>query len=578
MLLQRLREYADRLDDLPPPMYQRVPIRYIIRLDRAGQCHSIVPVGEERTRGLPMLVPDCKRTVAIKSKLLADNAAYVLGVAREESKPERVWQQHAAFVGLVRDCAAATGEPDVQAVAQFLETLDLDALHVLSPTGFEPSANFTFEVTHDGEDVRPVDLPAVRAYWAKVAATGDETALMECLVCGEMRPPVERLPISIKGIPGGQSSGLALISANARAFESYGLEASLIAPTCEDCGQRFGNALNALLRQEDTRLYVAPLVYIFWAREPAPFSLATLLQRPENDDVQHFLTSAWRSSPEGARLASAPFYAAALSASGARVVVRDWIETTLDEARDHLTRYFGLQRLRDAYTGEFRWFALPRLARATINSKSKREEPAPQVIEALLHVALRGGALPEWLLYQAIRRMRAEQGVTAERAALVKMVIMSQRNGGDALVETHDLAELDTSNRNAAYLCGRLLAELEAIQREALGDISATVVDRYYGTASSAPASVFPRLLRGAQPHLSKLRRTREGTYRAIDERLQEIMRDLPAFPTTLTLRNQGLFALGYYHQKAENTRARNEFRARKALVGVAVGNSETSV
>ncbi len=320
-----------------------------------------------------------------------------------------------------------------------------------------------------------------------------------------------------------------------------------------------------------------PLVYIFWAREPAPFSLATLLQKPENDDVKRFLSAAWRSSPEGARLASAPFYAAALSASGARVVVRDWIETTLDEAQRHLMRYFGLQRLRDAYTGEFRWFALPRLARATTNSKSKKEEPAPQVIEALLHVALRGGPLPDWLLYQAIRRIRAEQGVSAERAALVKMVMLSQRNGEDAGVDTIDLAELAGSNREPAYLCGRLLAELEAVQQEALGrDISATVVDRYYGTASSAPASVFPRLLRGAQPHLSKLRRNRESTYRAIDERLQEIMRGLPTFPTTLTLRARGLFALGYYPQKAEHTRARNEYRARKALVGVAAGTGES--
>lgn len=74
-----------------------------------------------------------------------------------------------------------------------------------------------------------------------------------------------------------------------------------------------------------------------------------------------------------------------------------------------------------------------------------------------------------------------------------------------------ELVRLDPANRDQAYLCGRLLAVLEATQRAALGDVNATIVDRYFGTASSAPASVFGRLLRGAQPHLGKLRRDRPG-------------------------------------------------------------------
>nr|MBF6590887.1 type I-C CRISPR-associated protein Cas8c/Csd1 [Ktedonobacterales bacterium] len=505
----------------------------------------------------------------------------------------------------VTTCAEATREPAVWAVARFLATLDVAALDL--PEDFDPSANLTFEVEGAGGAwVRPIDLPTVRAFWAAHAAPtgektrpepeeggeadetavhevetdaservesehGDDSRVMQCLVCGESRPPVKRLPISIKGIPGGQSSGMALISANEDAFTSYGLEASLIAPTCEECGQCFGNALNHLLRDKATHLIVGPVVYIFWAREQAPFSLATLLSEAKPEDVKLFLAAPWKGKAGAADLEATAFYAATLSASGARVVVRDWIETTLGEAQEHLRRYFALQRL-IGFDGEPHWVSLRRLAYATINSKSKEAEPAAQVGQALLRVALHGGPLPDWLLYQAVRRIRAEQHVTPAHAALIKMVLVS----GHRHVEgDDDMAELDLTNRDQAYLCGRLLAELEAVQRAALGDVNATIVDRYYGTASSAPASVFGRLLRGAQPHLAKLRRDREGTYVALDRRLQEILEGLPAFPHTLTLQKQGLFALGFYHQKAADSRAIKARQAEKAAVAATALTSE---
>lgn len=125
------------------------------------------------------------------------------------------------------------------------------------------------------------------------------------------------------------------------------------------------------------------------------------------------------------------------------------------------------------------------------------------------------------------------------------------------------MVQLQADHPDPAYHCGRLLAVLEQIQRAAIGsNINSTIVDRFYGTASTAPASVFGRLLRGAQPHLSKLQRDRPGAAYALQERLEEIMAPLPAFPRTLDLKQQGLFALGYYHQRADD---RAQARAGKA-------------
>ena len=129
------------------------------------------------------------------------------------------------------------------------------------------------------------------------------------------------------------------------------------------------------------------------------------------------------------------------------------------------------------------------------------------------------------------------------------------------------MADLDTGNQNPAYLYGRLLAVLDAIQRRALGNPNTTLVDKYYGTASSAPASVFGTLLHGAQPHLAKLRKnpSSQGAQVALQRRLEEIMEPLSEFKTTLSLQEQGLFALGFYHQRAADRRAIEEYKRAKA-------------
>ncbi len=113
------------------------------------------------------------------------------------------------------------------------------------------------------------------------------------------------------------------------------------------------------------------------------------------------------------------------------------------------------------------------------------------------------------------------------------------------------MTSLDTENVQPAYVCGRLLATLDRIQFVALGKTNATIVDRFYGTASSAPATVFGTLLHGAQNHLGKMRHDRPGPHAALERQLEQILSPLTTFPTTLTLKEQGVFALGFYHQRA---------------------------
>lgn len=565
MFLEKLSEYADQID-LPPPMYQLTPVRYVIHLDADGNYVDIDELTDEKGKAsISLEAPHCKRTSGVKPKLLVDNGEYTLGIGREKSDPRRVQEQHAAYVTLVKECAIATREPTVVAVTQFLDLPNITTPILQKKRDFDPSSNITFQVN----GVYPFEQKKVREYWAKKAVVAsDSEATMECLVCGNRRPPVERLPIVIKGIPGGQSTGLTLISANASAFESFGLTASLIAPTCEVCGERFGNALNELLRQKSTHFILPPLAFIFWIRR-ANASAAN----PEDEDdldipdlmeakpeVVKRLYQAPREGDTPSTYVDAPaFYAATLSASGARVVLRDWIETSLQDVVEHLKRFFWLQRIQ-LPTGELHCFPLYILINTTINRNSK-EKPVAQVGEALIRVALHGGRLPTSLMYRVIHRIRASREVQPEQAALIKMVLLSQQN---TLITDYEgdftMTTLDEENTNVAYLCGRLLAQLDYIQYRALGKVNATIVDRFYGTASIAPAVVFPRLLKGAIPHLAALRPPEQNgqhsSYAASlsypDREIAKLLEPLTSFPSMLTLEEQGQFALGFFYQRAK--------------------------
>lgn len=369
-----------------------------------------------------------------------------------------------------------------------------------------------------------------------------------------------RHPIKIKGIPGGQTSGTDVISANERAYESYGLKNSLIAPTCVSCAEKYGNALNALLAHEDTHLRVGAQVFVFWTVEETTFQPGRLLSTPEGDEVASLLRAAWTGRAAATDIDPTAFYALALSASGARVVVRKWIDTTVGEAKRRLGRYFALQALvgRDDPDGE--WLSIRRLAGATVRDPRK-DTPDAAVVDGLAGLALGGRPLPDDVLFQVVRRLRADGRITRERMALVKMVLGS--NPPRSQEEVERMTRLNVDHTNPAYHCGRLLSLLNDIQYQALGDVNATVVDKYYGGASATPASVFGLLIKNANHHLAKMRSdgTKERASRAMQARLRELMTSIADFPETLNLRDQALFALGYYHQQAADRAAARDRR-----------------
>ena len=108
---------------------------------------------------------------------------------------------------------------------------------------------------------------------------------------------------------------------------------------------------------------------------------------------------------------------------------------------------------------------------------------------------------------------------------------------------------LDKENKNQGYLCGRLFAVLDKIQRDATGRNS--IKERYMNSASSTPATVFATILNLSSHHSDKLSDTRKIYFEKLK---QEIMDKISSdgFPPHLDLQDQGRFFVGYYHQQQD--------------------------
>ena len=113
---------------------------------------------------------------------------------------------------------------------------------------------------------------------------------------------------------------------------------------------------------------------------------------------------------------------------------------------------------------------------------------------------------------------------------------------------------LNPDRTDLSYLLGRLFAALEKAQEEAIPKANATIKDRYLASASATPGQIFHMLLKNAANHIAKLRKDPEKRGRAVffEKLSQDIIAKIDDFPKTLKPEEQGLFMIGYYHQRKD--------------------------
>jgi CRISPR-associated protein Csd1 len=563
MMLRALYDLAQRQNLLESPDYEKKKVDLYLRIDAEGLFLGLEPAGEKLGKGKPIEVPRLpSRTVGVKAGLLFDNAKYVLGVGGDDGKEDRLERCAAAFREEVVAAAAKTQDAGVLAVLKFLDRLPEQRAAVLAQypfgksTDWTGSENIAFRV--DPDETLVHSRPAVREYFAAQRASSESGGLLtRCLVTGQRAVPT-RLHPAVKRIPQAQTSGAMLVSFNSDAFLSQGVIEDTNAPVSRAAAEGYVTALNWLLEGTPNRRfrYGVPLgddaVMVFWTQDPNSIvdELAELYGGPDPSDekqklavqVQSIGDAVWKGKPPAEETDTA-FYAVTLSGH-ARVIVRDWIATTAKEVRHNLRQFAA-----DLRIGSTPDQPLP-LPLLLSSLKSKARTLPPQLVTRMVRAAFHNEPLPRQILVAALDRIRLppdnfDRFHMHRRCALIKAALLRSPTRSP---EWEVTVSLDEDNREVPYLLGRLFAVLEQLQEAALGSVNASIRDRYFGAASMTPGLTFPRLLKLSIHHAAKAERV--GQY--LEKIKSSIMAGLPAatLPRLFDLNQQGLFAIGYYHQR----------------------------
>jgi CRISPR-associated protein Csd1 len=240
------------------------------------------------------------------------------------------------------------------------------------------------------------------------------------------------------------------------------------------------------------------------------------------------------------------FYVLGLAPNISRLSIRFWHVSTVEDISRRLGQHFQDMRIkRDFEDTQPEYPGMWQLLHVTaLQGKSKNISPV--LAGAVMRSILTGVEYPRVLLTATIERIRAEQEIGYFRAALLKAYLVRRNRIHRGEMKEVDMS-LDKEQRDIGYLLGRLFAVLEKAQKDAIPGANTTIKDRFYGSASATPSVVFPQLMRLAQHHIQK---SSFGGY--LDRIMGEIMDSIERFPTHLSLEGQGMFALGYYHQKQE--------------------------
>lgn len=551
MILQALCDYYERKPDLPRLGFETKAIPFVIEINSVGELVQIEDTrtleGKKKIARNFLMPQGVKKTSGVAANLLWDNAEYVLGVT-SSGKPDRVQEQHAAFLAKLDALADKTDDAGLKAVRTFLQAPDKAKLEAdpLWPEILETNPVMTFHLNGDLELV--CQRSAIRAALENTDTDAEE---ITCLISGE-QDGFERLHTAIKGVRGAQTSGANIVSFNKDAFNSFGKEQGANAPVGKRAAFAYTTALNYLLSKESTqRIQVGDASTVFWSEKHTYLedSFADLFDEPPKDDPakQTRAIEALFNAPQTGALSDeggkTRFYVLGLAPNAARISVRFWQVGTVAEMSARILQHFEDLEINHA-SFEKPYLSLFRLLVATA-SQGKWENIPPNLAGEFMRAILAGLPYPQTLLQAAVRRIRAEREVTYPRAALIKACLNRQARYSPSQ-EKEITVPLDDSNTNPGYRIGRLFAALEKAQEEAVNP-SATIRDRFYGAASSTPVTVFANLMKLKNHHLAKLE---EGRKRYFEKLIGQIMSDINDFPAHLSLADQGRFAIGYYHQR----------------------------
>ena len=386
-----------------------------------------------------------------------------------------------------------------------------------------------------------------------------------CLITGFHGKPVDTTTATM--IPGSQATAKLVAFQVNSGYDSYGKKKCANAPISKEAEFAYTTALNAMLQNgSHNKFMVGNRTFVFWASsnneaadeaEEGLFSLLGYSETKEDnpnakiEQVRKVFTSIY-SGVLKTNLDDR-FYILGLAPNAARIAVVYWSETSLKDFAGMVLRHFNDMEMVDTRKEKKPYMGIKEMLSA-VTLGGKQSDVIPNLPEAVIKSIFQGTPYPCTLLSSCIGRIRAESDGANRiaRMAIIK-AYLNRQNDKNKKIEVM----LDKSNTNQGYLCGRLFAVLDRIQEDA--NKNGSIRERYMNAASATPSSVFATILNLSSHHLENL--SNEGKKVFYEKLKQEIIDKIPAegFPAHLDLQDQGRFFVGYYHQRQDFFKKKEE-------------------
>lgn len=570
MILQSLMQYYESLAEkgkVPRMGWCYAKVSCAIELNEDGQIKAIIPLKDVKMFGkkdvtIPqqMNVPQMVvRSSGISANFLCDNSKYMLGI---DSKGTSQRIKECFMAAREKHCSILQDSKGrmAKAIIRYFETWNPDNADV------NPVIKAHWEDLTDGgnlifcmESEYAQEDEEIKKIWHIYQENNFGLVDGICLVTGE-KAEISRIHRGIKGVPGAQSSGAALVSFNAPAFESYGKEQSYNAPVGKYAEFAYTTALNYLLSDKNYTFQLGDSMVVYWA-ESAQTQYQDLLKNFFNSgiDNQKELENVFGNLKNGLAVdindvkidLNQRFYILCLAPNAARLSIRFFCENSFGNILKNLSKHYERMAIVKPEWGK-EYLSIQEMLMETGNNKLKDKKLVSNMASLVLRDILMDDRYPAGLYTEVLARIRAEQGyITYGRAAIIKAYLIKNYN----IKEGENYMGLNENCNEQAYVLGRLFAILELIQKDANPGINSTIKERYFNSACATPASVFPILIKLKNSHLKKIERNSTGLKIQYEKTITELMGKLNmaetqiGFPRRLSLEEQGKFMLGYYHQ-----------------------------
>lgn len=570
MILQALAKHYENLaaeGKVSKEGWCEAKVSYAIELMPDGKVKGFISLKTEEERGkkkvwvsTTRMVPQMvTRSSGVSSNFLCDNSKYMLGFDKDGSSKRVLECFQAAKEKHLELLEQAEGEM-AASIKAFFETWN--------PEKEEEKLKESeiWEALTDGGNLifymngcEAQEDEEIKELWNEKQNScdgeeGGNTGI--CLVTGK-KAEISRIHRTIKGVPGAQSSGAALVSFNAPAFESYGKEQSYNAPVGKYAEFAYTTALNYLLSQRNYTFQLGDTMVVYWAENGQKayqdvFSFALVPTVDNRETIREIFDCIKKDQPikvEDIEMDSEQrFYILGLAPNAARLSVRFFYQDSFGKILEHISEHYERMKIVQPSWETREYMSIRDMLMETVNQNSRDKSPIPNMAAMVMQAVLSGGRYPASLYTDTLIRIRADQGerkLSWGRTAILKAYLIRNTNWKEGV----NYMGLNKENSEQPYLLGRLFAVLEFIQKDTNPGIKATIRDRYFNSACATPASVFPILIKLMNSHIKKLERDNLGAKISYENQLTEIMGKLDEFPRRLTLEEQGKFDLGYYHQ-----------------------------